>query len=335
MRHDAHYVDQLTSHSLAPQVRLVPLRDVDSARAAEARDIDALARSIRKVGVLQPVLVRPRAGRFELISGARRLAAAAAAGLTEIPCIVHQVDDARALALAEADALRPQAIAAPPDRTASSLAAMALGELTHSFDAIGSCLSLLGARDVALRDRVALDLIRTEVFRAGRLVQCLRVVSKDPPVSAVPVSLTRVVEQVLESFAPECRLSGVQVDVETSDGARQVRVDPDLLAVAVTGAFGGMLALVQSSRQPSLLVRVASSPSGSSALLEIAQPHVSPPAWEAGRFFDLDWTDRPGGYQAAAELAAARRITELHHGGMELIAGEGGGCRLVVLLPTA
>ena len=254
----------------------MPLRDVDSARAAEARDIDALARSIRKVGVLQPVLVRPRAGRFELISGARRLAAAAAAGLTEIPCIVHQVDDARALALAEADALRPQAIAAPPDRAASSLAATALGELTHSFDAIGSCLSLLGARDVALRDRVALDLIRTEVFRAGRLVQCLRVVSKDPPVSAVPVSLTRVVEQVLESFAPECRLSGVQVDVETSDGARQVRVDPDLLAVAVTGAFGGMLALVQSSRQPSLLVRVASSSSGSSALLEIAQPHVSP-----------------------------------------------------------
>ncbi len=334
MRHDSHYVDQLTSRSVAPQVRLVPLRDVDSARAAEARDIEPLARSIRRVGVLQPVLVRPRAGRFELISGARRLAAAAAAGLTEIPCIVHQVDDARALALAEADTVRPPATQPPAERAAANLATAALAELTHSFDAIGSCLHLLGARDVALRDRVALDLIRTEVFRAGRLVQCLRVVSQDPPVSAVPVSLTRAVEQVLESFAPECRLSGVQVDVETSDSARQVRVDPDLLSLAVTGAFGGMLALVQQARQPSLLVRVASSSSGSSVMLEIAQPHVSPPAWEAGRFFDMDWTDRPGGYQAAAELAAARRIAELHHGGVELVAGEGGGCRLVLLLPT-
>lgn len=336
MRHDAHYVDQLTSRNVAPQVRLVPLRDVDSARATEARDVESLARSIRKVGVLQPVLVRPRAGRFELISGVRRLAAAAAAGLSEIPCVVHQVDDARALALAEADNLRlPVAEAQPAERSASGLAATTLTELTHSFDAIGSCLHLLGTRDVALRDRVALDLIRTEVFRAGRLVHGLRVLAQDPALSAVPVSLTRAVEQVLESFAPECRLSGVQVDVETSDTTRHVRVDPDLLSVAVAGAFGGMLALVQQARQPSLLVRVTSSSSGSSMMLEIAQPHVAPPAWEAGRFFDLDWIDRPGGHHAAAELAAARRIAELHHGGVELVASEGGGCRLVLLLPTA
>ena len=53
----------------------------------------ALVKSIQKLGVLQPLLVRPRAGRFELIAGARRLAAAAAAALTEVPCLVHQADD--------------------------------------------------------------------------------------------------------------------------------------------------------------------------------------------------------------------------------------------------
>ena len=106
MRHDAHYVDQLTTRTAAPQVRLIPLRDIDAARPADERDLGALSRSIGKYGILQPLLVRPRAGRFELIAGVRRLAAAAVAGLTEVPCLVHQVDDTRARALAESDNLR-------------------------------------------------------------------------------------------------------------------------------------------------------------------------------------------------------------------------------------
>jgi len=74
MRHDAHYVDQLTSRTIGPQVRLIPIGDIDVARPGEARDLAALVKSIQKFGVLQPLLVRPRAGRFELIAGARRLA---------------------------------------------------------------------------------------------------------------------------------------------------------------------------------------------------------------------------------------------------------------------
>ena len=208
------------------------------------------------------------------------------------------------------------------------------GKLTHSFDAIGSCLSLLGARDVALRDRVALDLIRTEVFRAGRLVQCLRVVSKDPPVSAVPVSLTRVVEQVLESFArvPAVRRPGGRRDQRRrAPGPRRSRS-------ARRGRHrrlrrhAGARAVVAPAIAPGpgrfVAVRVLGA-AGDRATARVA------PGLGGRPFFDLDWTDRPGGYQAAAELAAARRITGLHHGGMELVAGEGGGCRLVVLLPTA
>ncbi len=80
MRHDAHYVDQLTSRTIGPQVRLIPIGDIDVARPGEARDLAALVKSIQKFGVLQPLLVRPRAGRFELIAGARRLAAAAVRG---------------------------------------------------------------------------------------------------------------------------------------------------------------------------------------------------------------------------------------------------------------
>ncbi|HYT78518.1 MAG TPA: ParB/RepB/Spo0J family partition protein [Actinomycetota bacterium] len=59
--------------------------------------LEALARSIREVGVLQPVVVRPRDGGYELVAGERRLRAAKLAGLATIPAIVRQGDDTESL----------------------------------------------------------------------------------------------------------------------------------------------------------------------------------------------------------------------------------------------
>jgi len=57
----------------------------------------ALARSIREVGVLQPVVVKPRDGGYELVAGERRLRAARLAGLATIPAIVREGDDTESL----------------------------------------------------------------------------------------------------------------------------------------------------------------------------------------------------------------------------------------------
>jgi ParB family chromosome partitioning protein len=57
----------------------------------------ALARSIREVGVLQPVVVRPRNGGYELVAGERRLRAARLAGLASIPAVVREGDDTESL----------------------------------------------------------------------------------------------------------------------------------------------------------------------------------------------------------------------------------------------
>ncbi|HVF52192.1 MAG TPA: ParB/RepB/Spo0J family partition protein [Actinomycetota bacterium] len=60
--------------------------------------LEELAASIADLGILQPLLVRPgAAGRFELIAGERRLRAAQRAGLTEVPVIVVETDDAGSL----------------------------------------------------------------------------------------------------------------------------------------------------------------------------------------------------------------------------------------------
>lgn len=69
-------------------------------------DVDDLADlegSIRTLGVLQPIVVRPAVDGWEVVAGRRRLAAARAAGLTEVPCVVRNLDDdgAADVALAE------------------------------------------------------------------------------------------------------------------------------------------------------------------------------------------------------------------------------------------
>jgi ParB family chromosome partitioning protein len=67
----------------------------------DADALQDLAASIREHGILQPVLVRPRAdGHFQLIAGERRWRAARIAGLREIPAIVEQFDDEAALEIA-------------------------------------------------------------------------------------------------------------------------------------------------------------------------------------------------------------------------------------------
>jgi ParB family transcriptional regulator, chromosome partitioning protein len=57
----------------------------------------ALADSIREVGVLQPILVRPADDGFELIAGERRWRAARRVGLQTIPALVRTTDDASTL----------------------------------------------------------------------------------------------------------------------------------------------------------------------------------------------------------------------------------------------
>jgi ParB/RepB/Spo0J family partition protein len=70
--------------------------------STERSQLAELEESIRRHGVLQPVLVTSDGeGRYRLIAGHRRVAAATAAGLTEIPAIVRPVaDDTRGLDLA-------------------------------------------------------------------------------------------------------------------------------------------------------------------------------------------------------------------------------------------
>lgn len=60
------------------------------------RELEELSENIREVGVADPIHVRAKGMRYEILSGHRRSAAAKLAGLEEIPAIVENVDDADA-----------------------------------------------------------------------------------------------------------------------------------------------------------------------------------------------------------------------------------------------
>ena len=65
--------------------------------------LEELSQSIRSYGILNPLTVRCRGGKYELVAGERRLRAARLAGLTEVPCILLDVNmaDASLIALVE------------------------------------------------------------------------------------------------------------------------------------------------------------------------------------------------------------------------------------------
>ncbi len=103
MRHDPHFVEQLGRPGGVAIGRLIPIEDIHPnprQPRQEMGDLSELIASIKEKGVLEPILVRPVGGRYQIIAGERRFRAAGDAGLAEIPCIVRESSDAEMMELA-------------------------------------------------------------------------------------------------------------------------------------------------------------------------------------------------------------------------------------------
>ena len=105
MRHDRHFVEELSNQSTTAIGMMVALDRIETNREqprSDLGDLSELATSIRARGVLEPLLVRvlPGGKKYQLIAGERRFHAAAEAGLEEVPCIEVTANDQEALELA-------------------------------------------------------------------------------------------------------------------------------------------------------------------------------------------------------------------------------------------
>jgi ParB family transcriptional regulator, chromosome partitioning protein len=96
MRHDEHYVEALTSSAGAPIGRLVPIDEIDPNPNQPRQvmgDLSELMASIAEKGIIEPIIVRQRNTRFQIVAGERRYQAAVQVGLREVPIVIREVDD--------------------------------------------------------------------------------------------------------------------------------------------------------------------------------------------------------------------------------------------------
>ena len=103
MRHDEHYVEALAASSGTPIGRIVPIDQVDPNPDQPRQvmgDLSELMASIAEKGIIEPLIVRQRRGRFQIVAGERRYQAAVRIGLREIPVVIRDVDDAELVEIA-------------------------------------------------------------------------------------------------------------------------------------------------------------------------------------------------------------------------------------------
>jgi ParB family chromosome partitioning protein len=103
MRHDAHYVETLAAPSGVAIGRMVPIESIDpnpdQPRQAMG-DLAELISSITEKGIIEPLIVRQRGARYQIIAGERRYHASVQARLTELPVVIRDVDDGEMMELA-------------------------------------------------------------------------------------------------------------------------------------------------------------------------------------------------------------------------------------------
>jgi ParB family transcriptional regulator, chromosome partitioning protein len=103
MRHDEHYVEALAASAGTPIGRLIPIDQLDPNPNQPRQvmgDLSELIASIAEKGIIEPLVVRQRGDRFQIVAGERRYQASIQAGLRELPVVIRDVDETEMLELA-------------------------------------------------------------------------------------------------------------------------------------------------------------------------------------------------------------------------------------------
>ena len=336
MRADAHYVEQLDSSMLNSPIRFLEVRGLES-HGDDEHPSAAFIESIRRHGVLQPLLVRSRGGRHLVIAGRKRLAAATAAGLSRVPCLIERVDDEQAPVLAAASNTpstdTPIARMAPASPTTD----LTFAAFADCLTAVASSANLLSPGST-LTQTVAVDLVRAEAARALQLLLAARVLKGDVSVARREVAVRTVVERAAEQTAAERRLRGLTLDApSTRKVGETISGDEDLLASSLGALILAPAVLFETTRSKAVSVQVNSRADGTVALSAIHEGAELPHFWRS-KLAETEWPDLSmnGSSVASAALVllrSARRVAELHTGHMALDCSEG-RTGLSIVLPA-
>jgi ParB/RepB/Spo0J family partition protein len=328
MRADSHYVEQLDSLPASTLTLLEP--KAIEIRGDAPQPAADFVESIKRHGVLQPLLVQTRGGRYRLIAGRKRLTAAIAAGLQEVPCVLQRVDEEQARELAEATNLPSlDAPAATRVETGASSIDTAAESLAQSLSALASSANLLSGGS-QLAQTVAASLVKAEASRALQLLLASRVLRGDIAIARARVPVKALIDRALQVTAAERHLRAI--DVRISDGARDshVRGDEELLGGALASLVTVTIAFLGDLRGPVVLA-TSGRPDGRVSVSVSQDSLTVPDAWIA-QAFDASWPMATASASTLVLMQSSRRIAE-GHGGQAVASSTETGTSFSLVLP--
>jgi len=329
MRADSHYVDALDRFSPATTVQFIDVEKLEPRDPDRAPAVPDLTDSIRRYGVLQPLLVQNHGARFRVLAGDRRLTAAAAAELRQVPCIVRPPDDEHAADLAVATNLFDGKEAPGGDKPLALDGEQAVAELTRCLRALESSSSLLDDSGSHLTRSVAARLLRAESRRAICLAQAVRVLGGKVEPRPQRLAIHDVVNGVLRAVEPERCLRNVALKPQLTPSHSRVDADEDLLVGALSGVLLATFALIAGADVPVSVTTVVN-PRGEFTFAVNQDARSMPREWAAP-------VSEEGGTNHGATggllIRAARRASEVCGGRMTVAAGARGS-EVVIAMPT-
>jgi hypothetical protein len=311
------------SDSVGMPVRLVLVEQIERVEPTEDQTPpgDALTKSIAAHGVLQPLLVTKQDSRYKLIAGRRRLAAAIAAGLTSVPCLVHDLGEAEAAVLAEAENVRG-------DRPKSAAGSAVPANIAEILREIASDLIHLERSAALLRrpsggfvfQKTAVDLVAAQAWRTAWVANAVTLGLGEQKPARRARQLDSIVDRVAQGFEPELRLCGGQLQTNVAASAA---IDGALGELALTGAILATLSQLEEFVEPSIEVRSTTTSDKDFVVVEVLQPHV-PVAPDVAQVFTDSAAPTKGHVVVALAGSVLRSVTAQYRGSTELIT-EGSG----------
>ena len=166
MRHDEHYVEALAASAGAPIGRQIPIDRIDPNPNQPRQvmgDLSELMASVAEKGVIEPLIVRTRGDRFQIIAGERRYQAAVQVGLRELPVVIRDVDDSEVIELALVENIQRKDLTPFEE-------AEALHQLAHKSAYTHEALARkLGKSRTSITESLALNAMPDEIKNLCRL----------------------------------------------------------------------------------------------------------------------------------------------------------------------
>ena len=245
------YVEALDSALFSAPIRHLDVRSIDPIpREGDHSPSADFVESVRRHGVLQPLLVRSRGGRFQVMAGSKRLAAALEAGLGEVPCLVERVDDDQARLLAAATNVFSSPREQPQIRPERPKTDIAFGAFADCLTAVASSAGLLSSGS-ALTQSVAVDLVRAEAARALHLLRAVRVLRGEMSQARRAIYPRALLQRVVDETEAERRLRGVSLAVDRNRmDAPPLVGDEESLVASIGSLRRGRPGFARCSRHP-------------------------------------------------------------------------------------